>query len=383
MDLFDDIVRTEHRTPLAEDTKFSYLNASARPEATAVRAFLEDCISRYPADHRDALVTRLRSIDTTHDAAVFELLVHEMLIRAGHEIVEVEPAVEGRSTNPDFLVRAPDGTEFIVECVMANGESSSEASAQRRLTTALDAASAVPSPVHFIAVKVQGIPTQPVSLKTLRRDLSTWIAQLPADEAAAKHARPLIHRQHGLQLLFSAMVKRKKPFVEGGRSIGSISYGIRTAIPGDDLRGSLLKKANKYGQLSVPYVIAVNGAGDAAGERDLLDALLGSPVAILRRSAPDDEGTLEGGRSNDGVLHDGRRARKRGVSAILSFDYVSAWRPWGRGARIVRNPWANRPLPDIPLPVDQLNPVDGEFVKVPNDAGAAMFGLDGDWPPEP
>jgi hypothetical protein len=73
MDLFDDITRTEHRTPIAEDTKFSYLNASARPEAASVRKFLEDCLTRYPADHRDALVTRLRSIDTTHDAAVFKL----------------------------------------------------------------------------------------------------------------------------------------------------------------------------------------------------------------------------------------------------------------------------------------------------------------------
>ncbi len=380
MDLFDDIDRTEHRTPRAEDSKFSYLNLSARPEAAAVRAFLVDCLTRYPAKHKDALITRLRSTDPTHDAAVFELLIHEMLIRAGHEIVEVEPAIEGRTTNPDFLVRAPDGGEFIVECVMANGESSDEAAAQRRLTTALDAANAVPSPVHYLAVKVSGVPSQPVSLKKLRRDLSDWIAQLPQDEAAAKRAKALIHRQHGLELIFSAMVKRRTPFAEGDRSIGATSFGIRTAIPGDDLRGSLLKKANKYGQLAVPYVIALNSAGDAAGERDLLDALLGSTVAIVRRSTADQGGGIEAGRANDGVLHDGRRPRKRGVSAILSFDHVSAWRPWGRGARIVRNPWANRPLPDIPLPVDQLNPVDGEFVKIPNDAGPVMFGLHRDWP---
>lgn len=380
MDLFDDIVRTVHRTPLAEDTKFSYLNMSARPEAGAVRAFLEDCLLRYPERDRDALISRLRSIDTSHDAAVFELLVHEMLIRAGNEIVEVEPAIEGRSTNPDFLVRAPDGTEFIVECVMANGESKAEAGSQRRLTAALDAASAVPSPVHFIAVKVGGIPTQPISLKALRKDLLSWIAQLPEDEAAAKRARPLIHRQHGLQLIFSAMLKRRRAFGKGDRTIGAISYGIKIAVPGDDLRASLLKKANKYGQLPVPYVIAVNSAGDTAGEQDLLDALLGSTVAIIRRSTPDDEGLVEGGRSDNGVLYDGRRARKRGVSAILAFDHVSAWRPWGRGARLVRNPWANRPLPNVPLSVDQLNPVDGEFVKVPNDAGPAMFGLDADWP---
>lgn len=380
MDPFDDIPRTEHRTPRAEDTNYSYLNQSARPEAAAVRAFLNDCLSRYPADHRDDLVKRLRSIDTTHDAALFELLVHELLIRSGHTIVEVEPVIEGKSTNPDFLVRAPDDTEFIVECVMANGESMDAAGAQRRLTTALDAAAEVPSPVHFIAVKVQDVPTQPISLKALRRDLARWIAQLPEDEAAAKRAKPLIHSQHGLKLIFSAMAKRNKAYAEGDRSIGATSYGIRMAVPGDDLRGSLLKKANRYGALPVPYVIAVNAAGDASGERDLLDALLGSTVGILRRTSPDDEGTLEAGRGNNGVLHDGRRARKRGVSAVLAFDHLNAWRPWGRGARIVRNPWANRPLPDIPLPIDQLNPGDGEFVKTEGRFDAATFGLDADWP---
>jgi hypothetical protein len=152
------------------------------------------------------------------------------------------------------------------------------------------------------------------------------------------------------------------------------------AVPGDDLRGSLLKKANRYGALPVPYVIAINAAGDASGERDLLDALLGSTVGILRRTSPDDEGTLEAGRANDGVLHNGRRPRKRGVSAVLAFDHLSSWRPWGRGARLVRNPWANRPLPDVPLAVDQLNPANGEFVKVEGEFDASTFGLDAGWP---
>lgn len=380
MDLFDEIPRTEHRTPRAEDSKYGYLNLSARSEAAAVRAFLEDCLSHYPAEHRADLVKRLRSIDTTHDAAVFELLVHELLFRSGHMIIEVEPVIDGKSTNPDFLVRAPDGTEFIVECVMANGESMDAAGAQRRMTTALDAAADVPSPVHYIAVNVQGVPTQPISLKALRRDLTRWIGQLPEDEADAKHTRPLVHSQHGLKLIFSSMAKRQKPYADGDRSIGAISHGIRMAVPGDDLRGSLLRKANRYGALPVPYVIAVNAAGAASGERDLLDAILGSTVGILRRSSPDDEGTLEAGRSNDGVLHNGRRARKRGVSAVLAFDHLSSWRPWGRGARLVRNPWANRPLPDVPLPIDQLNPGDGEFVKVEGAFDASTFGLDTDWP---
>lgn len=98
-------------------------------------------------------------------------------------------------------------------------------------------------------------------------------------------------------------------------------------------------------------------------QADLLDALLGWPIGIIRCDA-DGEAQLQGGRANDGIWHDGRPARKRAVSAILSLDRIDAWRPWGRGARLIRNPWAIWPLPDIPLSVDQLNPGDGEFVRV-------------------
>lgn len=378
MNLFDDLERTEHRTPHAEDSKFGYLNLSARPEAAAVRAFLEDCLTRYPAGDRSALITRLRSIDTTYDAAVFELLTHELLIRAGHEVVAVEPEIPGKTTSPDFHMRSPGGAEFIVECVVATGQSAGNQAAQRRLTAALDAVAAVPSPAHYLSVDVRGLPTQPVSLKLLRRDLNAWIAQLPIGEEA-KRRRPLQIEQHGLRLRISVMTPRRRPPEPGHRSVGSIFYGIRMARPGEDLRGSLLKKANKYGPLDKPYVIAVNCLGDASGERDLLDALLGSTVGIIR---PDQNGDsqIEGGRAGDGVLHDGRRARKRGVSAILSFDRLDAWRPWGRGARLIRNPWATHPLPDLPLPVDQLNPVDGEFVRVEGQGAPAMFGLGENWP---
>ena len=378
MQVFDDIERTELRVPRAEESKFSYLNSSGRPEAAAVRAHLESCLTRYPADHREALITRLRSIDTTYDAAVFELLTHELLIRAGHEVVAVEPAIPGKSTSPDFLMRAPNGTEFVVECVVATGQSDGDQAAQRRLTTALDAVAAVPSPEHYLSVTVDGLPSHPVSLKILRRELSAWIAQLPAGETG-KGSPALQFEQHGLRLNISVMMPRRKPPQPGDRSVGSIFYGIRMARPGEDLRGSLLQKANKYGQLEQPYVIAVNCLGNASGERDLLNALLGSPVGIIRRDA-DGDAQFEGGRANDGVWYDGRRARKRGVSAILSFDRMDPWRPSGRGARLIRNPWAIQPLPDISLPLDQLNPVDGEFVRVDGPEPQAMFGLAENWP---
>lgn len=283
-DLFDKIERTRHDTPRAGETSFTYLNTSARPEGAAVREFLLGCLRRYPAERRDGLVSKLRSIDTNHDAAVFELIVHELLIRSGHKILAIEPAITGRTTSPDFLVQEPGGTDFIVECVVANGKSDAETRAERRLSAALDAIAATASPSHYLSVGVRGRPTAPITGKTLRRGLAKWIGSLP-DGEAAKNAAPFVYQEHGLRLRISAMMSRGTPARPRASSIGSTFYGVRSAQPGADLRGPLLKKASKYGDLGKPYIIAINGVGVSSGERELLDALLGSPVAVLSRDA--------------------------------------------------------------------------------------------------
>lgn len=378
MDLFDDIERTELRTPISADTKHGYLNLSARPPAEAVRAFLENLLVRYPAQHRHGLVSRMRSLDRQHESAVFELLTHELLIRSGCEVVEIEPKLEARPTSPDFLVRAPDDTEFIVECVVASGVSDAEAGREKLLNSALDAVGATPSADHFLSVDVKGVPTQAVDLKALRRRLTAWIAELPAG-AAAKATPAFRYEQNGLRLRVKAMLPRNHPPAADDRSVGAVSFGLRAATPGDDLRAALVKKAKKYGDLGKPFVIAVNDSG-RSGEQLLMDALLGSPLAVFREQQG---GGLDAhaARASDGLWTDGARPRKQGVSAVLWFYGAHSWRPWGRDIRLVRNPWATHTLPGDALPFPALNPVQDQFVRVAGQQGPGLFGLPEDWPP--
>jgi hypothetical protein len=68
--VFDDIA-PDLDGPLAPDeTDFGYLSRSIGPEAARVRTLIEDWISRYPDEHRPALIARLRSkIDDAHQSA--------------------------------------------------------------------------------------------------------------------------------------------------------------------------------------------------------------------------------------------------------------------------------------------------------------------------
>lgn len=379
MPLFDDIERVSLAIPRAGESRFTYLNNSARPAAAAVREFLTSCVADYPEEGRSDLITRLRSIDTNFESAVFELIVHQLLIRSGHRIVAIEPVLPGTTKRPDFLVAAPDGTEFIVECVVANGRSEQALGADRRLAAALDAISETPSPRHFLSVHIEGAAGAMITTRVLRRRLAQWIEALP-DGVAAKEWPEFVHEEHGLTLTVSVLVERRRPFEVGERSVAATHFPVRVAQPGEDVRGSLEKKANRYGDLGRPYVIAVGDVGNFHGEHHLMDALLGSQVVVINRDVPGGNPRAE--RADNGLWTNGRRARKRGVSGVLYLAGMDAWRPWGRTIRLVTNPWATHPLDDGVLPVPKLLPIDGEFRPVDGEHGPGLFGLDEDWPAE-
>jgi hypothetical protein len=377
MPLFDDIERINTAVPRAGESRFSYLNASARPAAAEVREFLTRSVALYPEAGRSDLIARLRSIDTTFDSAVFELIIYQLLVRSGHEILAIEPAIPGTAKRPDFLVAAPDGTELIVECVVANGRSEQAIAADRRLSAALEVIAETASPQHLLSVHIEGAAQAVITTRRLRRVLAAWIESLPAGPAGAE-AEPFIYEEHGLTLNVSVSVERQRPSEVGDRSVAAIHYPIRAAQPGEDLRGSLNKKARRYGDLGKPYIIAVGDVGAFNGERHLMDALLGSPAIAFNPNVAGGEPRQV--RAQDGVWTNGRRPRKRGVSGVLYLAGADAWRPWGRSIRFVTNPWAAYPLDESSLTVPKLLPHDGEFRKIEGEEGPGLLGLAKDWP---
>lgn len=377
MPIFEERERDDLDHPAARDTRYSYLDRSGRPEAARVRAFLEGCLAKYPEEGRAGLVARLRGDDEGHQAAVFELLVHELLLRAGHTVIAIEPRLAHTRRSPDFLAQSPRGDRYYLECAVSTGRSELQAAGRKRLDDALEAAGSVPSPHHHIDARVDGLPGSPVPARRLRSELAAWIAALPKGEAA-RRVSPLRFVHDGMTLQFQTLTSRRSPQTAPGR-LSSTSYAIEMKGPGRDLRSRIMGKANRYGELDHPYVVAVANSDPAGKEEDVLDALMGSPIAVISTSS---EGVFaaRGARAADGVWNESGRARKRGLSAVLSFDRISAWKPNAAGARLIRNPWASRPLPDVQIPVDELNPDNGEFVRRSGPASRTWFGLDDAWP---
>ena len=214
MGAFDDSMREDSRPPRPKEGAYAYLNRSALPEADQARREIDGWLARYPAEHAGQLLLRLQSpLGQQHEAAFFELLLHQVLLSLGHRIAAIEPKLLHTWKSPDFLVESPAGERFFLEGVSAGGA---------------------------------------------------------------------------------------------------------------DLRDVLKRKANRYGALGLPYVVAVNKAG---GE-DLAPML------------------LEGDAS---LWHGPRGPQRRRLSAVLALDHADPWRFAGCRVGLIRNPWAEFPLPPVEL----------------------------------
>ncbi|GGF46408.1 hypothetical protein GCM10011611_61090 [Aliidongia dinghuensis] len=374
--IFDDIPRPDTNVPEQHEAAFAYLNRSGRPEAARVRQLAEDWLTHYPADHRDALIARLRStIDDQHRAAFFELFIHELLLAREHRILAIEPKLPHTPKSPDFLVEAKEGHRLYIECVLATGRSQQEVAAQARLNQALTAIDRTSSPRHFLDLTVHGVPTAPISINAMTKALRAWITGLPDDDDAMD-AAPFQHQEHGATISLRAFPRRHPE--RARRAIGARFFPAGLVTVPDDVRGALEKKASRYGALDQPYVVAVNALGMFAREDAAIDALLGSPCMVLEQTA--DGLASREGRNPDGVWSGPSGARRKGLSAVLSTERIDPWNFAVRRGRLIRNPWTTAPVPPFDLGVDDFQPEKGRYRIAAGQSMGEILGLPDGWP---
>jgi hypothetical protein len=135
-----------------------------------------------------------------------------------------------------------------------------------------------------------------------------------------------------------------------------------------------VKKANRYGNLDLPFVVAVNAMGQYSDEDHPDFALFGSELIAVNRN-----GDHRVQRAPDGVWYGPHGARKRGVSAVLSTEKLTPWSLSQRRARFFLNPWALRPFtPAIGIDVRRVE--DNRFVAEPRRSVREILGIAENWP---
>lgn len=340
--------RIARTTPLGvTEPRVNWFLRSTRPEAVEGRRVVNDMYSQFP-DHSGGLRRRLRShTDSDLQAALDELLIHDLLRRRYRVEYEAE-ATPG--TRPDFMLLDEKEHVATVEVLSLRlrGEWEARQIREGRIQDALNRR--LRPTTHFIDFKVRQWDDD-VDLE----HLIGWVSSTLDDLSADHEALPLGHQgvpvklydygSGSLDFRFWPTPAGYTPKAGDRISIGGppISGFVNSS---HRLRRLLRSKAAKYDLRGKPFAI-VAGIGDPMCDLDdVLDALTGTPAVVVA--------TGESTRKENGVYGpqrcNGRGARRPTLSAVFA---VQEWFPGGLyRPRITRfdNPFAAAPFPADALP---------------------------------
>lgn len=386
--IFSDIERTFNGPKPYGEPDFEYLDRSARIESERVRNTITEWLNNFPESDRNEVIARLKSGNHINFlSASYELYIHELLIRLGYEVSAHPDTSSEKTTRPDFLVRDTDtGEEFYIEAVLATDQSNDERAAESRKNIVIDSINKLDSPNFYLSLSADGDPESTPSGKKLKKKLSRWLNGLDPDEvtrnveASGHSAFPRIEiNQDGWNVEFVAIPKSpERRGLENSTTIGSLSNGVRWLGTWESIRDAVLKKGKHYGDIDLPFLVAVNVGQFKVDNIDSMQALYGQEQFIFNANQLDDEPLMD--RAPNGVWYGPEGIRYKRVSGVIISPDITPWTYGARNICTYLNPWANHNVKGslLQLPHAQANGKKMEWIEGvhPRD----LLGLHDGWP---
>ncbi len=231
------------------------------------------------------------------------------------------------------------------------------------------------SNVFYLDLEIKGAPkSQPPSRK-LSNDINTWLAQLDPDEVGNQFdeggfdSLPVFYfSHHGWQVRFRPIPKKKsKRGVRSKSPIGMIELEWNSVDHRTPLRNALEAKASSYGELTEPFMIAVNCL-EHIDDIDIMEALFGKEnwIVGIDPSNPDRAPRVDMQRVLDGFWTAKSGPEYTRISGVLLFLRYKVWDIENAEVRLYHNPWAKKPyrsvlrnLPQSILKDGRMENIDG------------------------
>src|SRR5271157_922747 len=360
MRLFDEQIRSYLRAPEYGEATFAFLNRSISPQEGAIRERLESWFLRYPESNARNLRERLRSEDgQQHNAAFFELLLHEFLLRFGCR-VEVEAGGSSRTTKPDFLVEDPCGLKWYLEAVTVSAKPSPTREAQQIVNSLCDWLNErLPRRDFLLFVSYTGNPSGSLPRKRVLKFLLDKLGScdystvLGVSRTRGHAALPSWEYPWGACRIRFQLVPRKESAREDARVrvLGYPNLAQETLLERmvDRMRDAISEKARKYGRLEAPFVVALNVPDWSVHGVDIMLALFGwDDVAygfsvgpdLMKLGMPRPRGVWLEGASDHGK-------RYTRLSAVAFCSRLSPWSIDDNNLCLYNNPWAEYPYESV------------------------------------
>jgi hypothetical protein len=306
------------------------------PPLVAARQEFLSWLAEVPEPHQAAWRRRLESdLDHPHYSVRLEAYLHHYFKSNGWSI-DIEPAMLGSPNKPDFRVMRGEDC-ILVEAKTVLDEQTTAQQTQRLSTLADNLTNRLSREVI-----IEPLSNLPPSFPTKRiRAQIEQRANLRADEVLEFDFSD-VHLQSPYTLKI-IILPRGSELTEP-RSVGGIVSGVYTITTGKRIRDGLEQKAGKYGQIEVPFLIAVYGEGQfPVRAKDEFDALFGDREWLVPTKGV---GEVTERRKPNGFFTSvwERKRRHEDVSAVLFYRFKWLGDTHVHLVHIYHNPFAQRRL---------------------------------------
>jgi len=387
--LFDDFVRTEPSPRRHTEKEFAFLNRTSSRPFGHVRDEIERWFAEIPAPSRAGLAARAQRDDQEWASVFWELYLHNLLRRAGFS-VEVEPDLSDVTTKVDFLAQRGQ-CSIAVEATTVLGPIAEKAAHQRKLTV-YGALQRLNSPNFSLEVGIFAEGPSDLPIGRLRPQIESWLASRAPNAVEDRLTQqgdqslptfPI--RWGGWEVDLVAWPRAEEDRGEPHNPLGAFGPGRGSQL--DDvtsLRKRLHAKGSHYGDLDVPFVIAVLMLRDFADDRDVEAGLFGTKAIqyTQRRGMDDPPPWARWIRRDDGYFLRSTGPIHEGVSALLVGERLPPWNIANLSPLVWHHPAPRRPLGHaLPLPSVRVELPTGRLRREPAEVPIhEVLGLGRDWP---
>jgi hypothetical protein len=385
MPLFEDKVRTRMEPKRPGEDDYSFYDSAARPEYDVYRSLLNGWMKEMSKAGQKDLLPRFRQNESLeYQTALAELTTHAALKKEGYA-VEVHPESGQTERKPDFLARDAEAESVAFVEVTTFGPSKDFIGKHKRagdIYNGIDKANLSAGCRLGLDIIKHGAKTP--SLRKLRGSIEKWaesMSEIKPDDPPSK--------------IFEIDDWKIEIILFGGfRTDVQSTHAIATAM-GDgrivsaetEIRQALSTKGKRYGKLDAPYLIVIADCkeelvGGIHNDHAVIDAVFGTVVAQTRELENGERETKDV-RLDDGYWGHPNTARHKNVSGVLLLPKPHLWdlRNERWQPLLLRNPWADLPLPDDFLALPGYS-VDGcEIAKTAGTSLADILKLPEIWPP--
>jgi len=365
------------------EPKFDYLDRSARPEAAAIRRRITRWLEAYPMAHRQEWIARFTcGDDIAYASAFFELYLFTYFTRAGFRLQVAPGSEQGTVKAPDFRATRK-GLAFYLEATTAHDQGTAGQRVKSWKAIVRSHIDSISNDFFFVSLEWGRDPsTQPAPARAAQ-SVERWLttleyAALRAQYAAPEFEFPTLALEIGGGNLRVLAVPKNNPRQTHGL-LGAETFGLRQVNVLTAVRSALKHKSSRYGDLELPYVVAINVLANTAGDDEFVDALYGTPEVVVHA-----DGRHRWRYGSDGGFGHLGRPRAQGVSGVLCVRDLSPWtigqEHESRRMYLLHHPNCRTPLPVGAFSMSERWVQSGRIMSSRGRYSRGLLGIPRDWP---